>query len=209
MPHADARRTSYGQGRRPSPVDRLGVWLNARALRRAVDLRGRRVADLGCGFRATVSMPHIDDVASLTLVDVAIDPDVAAHPKVTALHGHLPAALAAIPDGALDVVLVINVLEHIADADATLAECRRLLTPGGTLLVNVPSWRGKFFLETAAFRLGVAPAEEMDDHKCYYDPRDLWPRLVRAGFPPRAIRCRRHKLGLNTIAVARVPKETP
>ena len=37
----------------------------------------------------------------------------------------------------------------------------------------------------------------------YYDPRDLWPMLVRAGFRPRAIKCHRHKLGLNTFAVCR------
>ncbi len=41
----------------------------------------------------------------------------------------------------------------------------------------------------------------MDDHKLYYDPRDLWPLLVRAGFKPPAIRCFRHKFGLNTFAV--------
>jgi hypothetical protein len=44
----------------------------------------------------------------------------------------------------------------------------------------------------------------MDDHKMYYDPRDLWPLMVRAGFAPHAIRCFRHKFGLNTFAVATV-----
>ncbi len=63
------------------------------------------------------------------------------------------------------------------------------------------------FLEFAAFRLGVSPAEEMDDHKRYYDPRDLWPMLVAAGFRPSQIRCHRHKFGLNTFAVCRVPRE--
>ena len=79
-----------------------------------------------------------------------------------------------------------------------------MLAPGGCVLVNVPSWRGKTFLELAAFRLGVAPACEMDDHKMYYDVRDLWPLLVAAGFRPQHIRCFPHKLGLNTFAVCRV-----
>jgi hypothetical protein len=43
----------------------------------------------------------------------------------------------------------------------------------------------------------------MDDHKAYYDPRDLWPLLVRAGFRPSDIRCFRHKFGLNTFAECR------
>jgi hypothetical protein len=38
----------------------------------------------------------------------------------------------------------------------------------------------------------------------YYDVRDLWPVLVRAGFRPSQIRCLSHKLGLNTFALCRV-----
>jgi hypothetical protein len=64
----------------------------------------------------------------------------------------------------------------------------------------VPSWRGKRFLELSAFRLGLSPAEEMDDHKMYYDPRDIWPMLVRAGFKPSRVKVFRHKFGLNTFA---------
>ncbi len=72
--------------------------------------------------------------------------------------------------------------------------------------MNVPSWRGKKFLELSAFRLGLSPAVEMDDHKQYYDVRDLWPLLVRNGFRPSQIRCFRHKFGLNTFAVcSKVP----
>jgi len=41
----------------------------------------------------------------------------------------------------------------------------------------------------------------MDDHKMYYDERDLWPLLVRAGFAPSQIRCFSHKFGLNTFAI--------
>jgi hypothetical protein len=44
----------------------------------------------------------------------------------------------------------------------------------------------------------------MDDHKWYFDPRELWLLLVRAGFKPSEIRCGRHKFGLNTFAACRV-----
>ena len=40
----------------------------------------------------------------------------------------------------------------------------------------------------------------MDDHKMYYDPRDIWPMLVRAGFKPSRVKVFRHKFGLNTFA---------
>jgi hypothetical protein len=84
-----------------------------------------------------------------------------------------------------------------------LAELWRVTAPGGVCVVSVPNWFGKRFLEYSAFRLGLSPAEEMDDHKTYYDPKDLWPMLVTAGFRPHNISCRRHKFGLNTIAVCR------
>jgi hypothetical protein len=40
----------------------------------------------------------------------------------------------------------------------------------------------------------------MNDHKIYFNPRDLWPLLVRAGFLPENIKIQTHKFGLNTIA---------
>jgi hypothetical protein len=73
-------------------------------------------------------------------------------------------------------------------------------------LFNVPSWRGKWFLEYSAFRLGLSPKDEIDDHKTYYDVKDFWPLLVRAGFRPSGIRCFSHKFGLNTFAVCRPPE---
>ena len=45
--------------------------------------------------------------------------------------------------------------------------------------------------------MGERPALEMDDHKNYYDERELWPLLVRAGFKPSRIRLHYHKFGLN------------
>ena len=81
-----------------------------------------------------------------------------------------------------------------------------MLAPGGVCLLNVPSWRGKRFLEYSAFKLGLSPADEMNDHKNYYDVKDLWPLLVRGGFQPSDIRCFRHKFGMNTFAVCKAPR---
>lgn len=41
--------------------------------------------------------------------------------------------------GSLDVVLACDVLEHLHDDDAAVQEVRRVLRPGGTLLVTVPA----------------------------------------------------------------------
>ena len=195
------RTTSYGQDRKPTAVDRFGVWLSGRAVHRHATLDGARIADIGCGYEASLARSALDRVAALMLVDVALDPQLAREPKVTAVEGTIEESLPGLAAGAFDVVLCLSVLEHLWEPQAALAEMRRMLAPGGKLLVNVPSWRGKRFLEFSAFRLGTSPADEMDDHKRYYDPKDLWPMLVEAGFSPSRISCHRHKFGLNTFAV--------
>jgi len=116
----------------------------------------------------------------------------------------LPEALTKVASRSLDVTLCISVLEHLSEPLETLVELRRVTAPGGICLLNVPSWYGKRMLELSAFRLGLSPVESVDDHKSYYDPRDLWPLLVRAGFRPHNIHCHRHKFLLNTFAACRV-----
>lgn len=44
-----------------------------------------------------------------------------------------------VASGSLDLVVAFDVLEHIADDDAAAGEIRRVLRPGGTALIAVPS----------------------------------------------------------------------
>ncbi|GIH14123.1 class I SAM-dependent methyltransferase [Rugosimonospora africana] len=204
MTSPDTRTTSFGQSDRLTPVDRFGVWLSRRQIRRtAGDLAGKDVADFGCGFNATTMRGYLDVVRSATLVDISLAPDLRDAPNVTAIEGELPDCLTVLPAASLDVIFCMSVVEHLWEPQRCVDEFRRLLRPGGVCAINVPSWLGKRALEFSAFKLGLSPAEEMEDHKNYYDPRDLWPLLVRAGFNPRHIRCFRHKFGLNTFAVCR------
>ena len=199
-----AREQSYLQGARGTVVDRFGVWLSSYQIRRFIPtFAGKRMGDFGCGYEAAFSRTVLGTVASAVLVDVSLADDLKTHPRVQAIEGQLPDALAALPAGALDVVMIVSVLEHVREPQRLLSEARRLLAPSGVALINVPSWRGKKYLELSAFRLGLSPANEMDDHKMYYDVKDLWPLLVAAGFRPSRITCFSHKLGLNTFAVCR------
>lgn len=47
-----------------------------------------------------------------------------------------------LPDACLDVVLCSHVLEHVPDTGKALAELRRVVAPGGHLLVQVPVLQG-------------------------------------------------------------------
>jgi len=198
------RETAYLQHSRGTVVDRFGVWLSARQVRRFVpSFAGKRVGDFGCGYQASFARGLIGEAARVVLVDVALADDLKADARVRAIEGRLPDALAALPAASLDVILLVSVLEHVSEPQRLLAEVARLLAPDGVALVNVPSWRGKRYLELATFRLHLGAASEIDDHKMYYDVRDLWPMLVAAGFRPSRIRCFPHKFGLNTFAVCR------
>jgi SAM-dependent methyltransferase len=209
MTSRDARATSFGEISDPSPVDRLGVWLSKRQIQHTVGgVAGKDVADIGCGYQATTMRRYLDDVRSALLVDLSLADDLKAHPKVSAVEGELPGVLTKLPARSLDTILCMSVVEHLWEPELTLREFRRLLRPTGVCAINVPSWAGKRFLEYSAFKLGLSPAEEMEDHKTYYDPRDLWPLLVQAGFRPSHIRVFKHKFRLNTFAVCRAEKES-
>jgi len=205
-----SRGESYGQSHELTFVDRFGIWLSGRSIRRTVgSLRGLDVGDFGCGFHASFVQTVLPDLASATLADVALADELSDRPNVRLVIGALPDSLAEVESRSLDVVLCLSVLEHLWEPDIALSRFRRVLRDGGVCAVNVPTWLGKRFLEFSAFRLGLSPACEMDDHKRYYDPHDLWPLLVKAGFPPHGIKVRRHKFGLNTLAICRLDRNTP
>lgn len=209
-PQEGARHRAYGQDYRASVLDRFGVWLSGRQIRRfAGSLAGKSLGDFGCGYHAKFARSVLTELGEIVLVDFALSPDLRDLPKVTAMEGVLPDVLGRVESASLDIVLCISVLEHLWDPLTAIQECRRIIRPGGLCLFNVPSWRGKRFLEYSAFRLGLSPKDEMDDHKTYYDVKDFWPLLVRAGFRPSDIRCFPHKFGLNTFAVCGVPDQRP
>ena len=209
MTSHDTRTTSFGQTSEPTLVDRFGVWLSERQIRRTLGgLIGKDVADIGCGYQATTMRRYLDTVRSALLVDVSLADDLKVHPKVRALEGEVAGVLSEVPARSLDAILCISVIEHLREPGLALMEFRRMLRPAGVCAINVPSWAGKRFLEYSAFNLGWSTADGVEDHKMYYDPRDLWPLLVRAGFRPSHIRVFKHKFGLNTFAVCRADKES-
>ena len=49
----------------------------------------------------------------------------------------------ALPDASVDVLLTPHVLEHVPDTDRALREIHRVLTPGGTMYLQVPLQQGR------------------------------------------------------------------
>ena len=194
---------AYGQ-RSLTFVDRAGVWLSQRAIARHLpDRSDLEVLELGCGFRAAQLLALERRLKHGVGVDFRIEPELHTRHKFTFHEGTIEETLPKLATNRFDAILLISVLEHLVDPLTVIESAHGMLKPSGVLLVNVPTWRGKRFLEFSAFRLGLSPKLEMDDHKMYYDKRELWPLLVRAGYKPSRIDLRYHKFGLNLFAVAR------
>jgi Methyltransferase domain len=199
----ELRAASFGEDYRLTVVDRFGTWLSRRRLRAVLgNVRSSVVADIGCGYEARFGMSLMGDVARLIAVDVSLSTAVCSYPRVTGLVGPLPQVLGQIPTGTVRHVVMNSVLEHLDEPIETLRELRRIADPTcGVVFVNVPTWLGKRALETSAFKLGLSPASEIEDHRRYYSKRELWMALREAGFMPSEIKVRTHKFGLNAYGV--------
>jgi 2-polyprenyl-3-methyl-5-hydroxy-6-metoxy-1,4-benzoquinol methylase len=95
------------------------------------------------------------------------------------------------PDESFDCAVCIEAIEHLRDRYAFLAECARVLKPGGTLVLTTPNIlnlaaRGRF-LASGFFPLFSRPVSEFDPHPTHTH-RNLVPyyylrhALVAAGF---------------------------
>ncbi len=106
-------------------------------------------------------------------------------------------------DGSFDVVTAKHVLEHTERPLPSLAEIRRVLRPGGVLLVIVPDadhWKRHLLLRRGGF---FRPERAGWQHHVYYEDRHLADACARAGLEPRhagkAILRRRLARGLGAL----------
>ena len=197
------RQASFGTYRL-TLVDHFGIWLSRRAITNQIVGRDKlSVLELGCGYSARNLLAIEDRASKLVGVDFNLSEAVKSHPKFSPMECSAEEAIEHLRGQKFDLILVISVLEHLDNPVEVLKSCRELLKPGGILLINVPTWLGKVLLEYSAFSLGLSPKEEMDDHKMYYNKRDLWPILVKSGFLPSNIRMRYHKFRLNLFAAVK------
>ncbi len=80
-----------------------------------------------------------------------------------------------LPDGVADVVVAGEVLEHVPDLAAAVAEACRVLRPGGTLVVDTiaRTWFGRFTSITVAERLPGGPPSRLHDPALFVDRAQL------------------------------------
>ncbi len=101
--------------------------------------RDRDVLEAGAGegYGADLIADVARRVIGLDYDESAVAHIRARYPRVEMHHGNLAAL--PLPDASVDVVVNFQVIEHLWDQGQFVAECLRVLRPGGRLLMSTPN----------------------------------------------------------------------
>jgi len=198
------RSSSFGEDRKLTFVDKFGIWLSNRKIVGLIKKHEPLAfADIGCGHEARLSQSVRPLVNRCLVVDVALHEDLLSSTDYESYVGELPNVLLSVPDESIDFVVLNSVLEHLDLPIESLGNIRNTMKTDGILFVNVPTWLGKKVLEFLAFKMSLSPTTEMEDHRRYYNKKELWLELRTSGFSPSKIKIRRHKFGTNVYAIVK------
>jgi len=134
----------------PSYVWRSGQDRRLALIRRYAPLEGHRILDVGCGIGTYVSKlrEFSDRVYGIDIEKGRLRRGALCGPGLAlAASEHLP-----FPDGAFDLVLLNEVIEHVGDDAATLREACRVTAVGGRIAIYAPN--RLFPFETHGIYLG-------------------------------------------------------
>lgn len=131
------------------------------------------VLDFGCGYQVYL----LDHVKGRIKKGVGLDYDVETKKIGTNIQTRNFKFSNRLPftNYTFNVIFMLAVIEHIevSKVPKLIREMRRILKPGGRIVLTTPTRRGKLILEFLAFKLSVISKEEVGDHKKYYDKKDI------------------------------------
>jgi ubiquinone/menaquinone biosynthesis C-methylase UbiE len=154
---------------------------------------GDHVLDLGCGA-GEFSEALLADGAVPIAVDVAAEALRRARERVPGLDARRWRSGEPLPveDASVDVVWAGEVIEHVVDVAPWLSEVRRVLRPGGTLLLTTPDHGPATVLALALSpRRFDSHFEPRSDHVRFFSRRTLRELLDDLGFDVAELRSRR------------------
>ncbi len=120
------------------------------------------VVDVGCGDGMATAVAIATCAAApgaparFVGVDWSVAGVTAARARqVVAVRGSVDPPGLPIGSATVDVVVMSEIIEHLVDTDGALAEARRILVPGGTLLLSTPNLAAWF--NRGLLAVGVQP----------------------------------------------------
>jgi ubiquinone/menaquinone biosynthesis C-methylase UbiE len=130
-----------------------------------------RLLDIGCGWEAKLLKSLEPFISKGTGIDfkTASIKSKKIRTITTVINKKLP-----FKNNSFNFITLLAVLEHLENPVEILKECSRVLEPGGGMLITVPSWHAKPLLEFLAYKLKLVNADEIMDHKRYYNRDDLF-----------------------------------
>ena len=145
---------------------------------------GGRLLEIGCG--GGVILRNLRD-AGWDVEGTDVDPVAVANARSKGLSVHLgrPQDLH-LEEAGFDVLLLSHVLEHLHEPRARLADCRRLLKQGGSLVVLTPNNEGLCHRLFGASCFTLEPPR----HLQVFNPRSLRRLVAGSGFTVTAVRTR-------------------
>lgn len=95
-----------------------------------------RLLDIGCGTGDFLAVAK-----SVGWQTVGFEPNDKARNLALSKGVELVAETTDLPDASFDVITMWHVLEHVPDVEAQIKELRRLVKPGGTIVIAVPNFK--------------------------------------------------------------------
>lgn len=171
VPAEERYENYYSHPAAPSPEARYQEWL---ALAEAAVGRGRLLeVGAGSGGFVRTAVARGWEVDATEISRSALDGLRAAGAAV--FTGDVAAAR--YPDRRFDMVVSLEVIEHLSDPTAHLAELCRVTRAGGLLLLTTPNFDG-----LSRRLLGVRWRVIDPEHFGYFTPSTLWCAVRRAGY---------------------------
>lgn len=135
---------SFVAGQKSLP-QRVKEALDRRQFRRLLaQLPGESLRVLDVGGGSGFLLDQVRDADARVRETCVVDFDREAE-KVARANGHATflGRIEDFPntDARFDLILLLNLIEHVIDPGAVLAKCESLLAPGGLILLKTPNWR--------------------------------------------------------------------